>query len=877
MAGGTSLITRFEGRVDASLSRAARVTADALAKVEDKLKSARDKLARLGDGGKRGGQDASAALKKTQGAAEKVGQSGVKAGKSLRDIGSDAKKGESVAVGSLKKIGGAIAALAIGDKIMDGITKAFKDAADKSQTEKSVAAVFQGQTGQIAKASQSAAAALGLSETAYRKLATTVGAGLKNQGFKDFGNQTQNIIQLGADLAAQFGGSTAEAVEAIGSLFRGEADPIERFGVSIKQSAIDAELAARGQSKLTGAAKTAAEAQARMRLLYRQTSDAQGAFARNTGETNVKMQIAAAKWDNLSAKIGERFLPVANKAMDWFTATAIPALDTFNSGAAQGVTKWFGDMDRLFGGMGPALAGFGEAWAALGKALGTIFGDIGKAFNGELAGMAPELREGFKDAGDIIRMILDGIAGAVRVFTEIANAVWAKYGKQFTEITRGIARIVGSLWAGFWRALKSIIEIFLGAITGDWKRGARGWISLVTGLGRTIRGVWDGMWRALKGAASVAVDAIGSVWGRITQRMSGPINSAIGLVNKLIDAYNGVAKSVGLGQIGHVGTIGKQFGRDTGKKRGSARGGILPGYSLAGWGDDQLHPVRRGEGILVSEALDNPWERARLLALNRAALTGRRREFYAQFGGGYAGGGIVRPVPGGWTTYPGHRGIDFPVPFGTPVHSFRAGRVANIIPGHYSWGNYVQVNHGSFMSAYAHLSRILVSVGQMLQAGQTLGLVGSTGNSTGPHLHFEVWSGGTRVSPVPYLSGAASSGAGGGGLPLIDLGPIRSILSAMGGVGGTPWANIVGALTRKAGRGALDKLAKFGFDAGGWLPPGPSIAYNGTGRPEPVLTREQLDELASGRAATVVVDGRDLRAALRSEVRAAVRTTRRLP
>ena len=68
------------------------------------------------------------------------------------------------------------------------------------------------------------------------------------------------------------------------------------------------------------------------------------------------------------------------------------------------------------------------------------------------------------------------------------------------------------------------------------------------------------------------------------------------------------------------------------------------------------------------------------------------------------------------------------------------------------YGNYTCVDRGSgFATCYGHQSKILVAVGQPVQQGQQIGLVGNTGNSTGPHLHFEVRLNGTPTDPMPYL------------------------------------------------------------------------------------------------------------------------------
>jgi murein DD-endopeptidase MepM/ murein hydrolase activator NlpD len=98
-----------------------------------------------------------------------------------------------------------------------------------------------------------------------------------------------------------------------------------------------------------------------------------------------------------------------------------------------------------------------------------------------------------------------------------------------------------------------------------------------------------------------------------------------------------------------------------------------------------------------------------------------------------------------------HEGIDIGCAYGTPNRAAAAGTViyAGWLGG---YGNLVVVDHGNGLStAYAHASSMLVSVGQSVSQGQTVSLVGSTGNSSGPHLHFEVRVNGVAVDPLPYL------------------------------------------------------------------------------------------------------------------------------
>jgi len=130
---------------------------------------------------------------------------------------------------------------------------------------------------------------------------------------------------------------------------------------------------------------------------------------------------------------------------------------------------------------------------------------------------------------------------------------------------------------------------------------------------------------------------------------------------------------------------------------------------------------------------------------------------------GAPGGCEARPAPGpivsGFGTRENpigggtgvHTGVDIAAGFGTPIRACKAGKV--VIAGWQGgYGNAVVLDHGGGMGTlYGHQSTIAVVVGQNVAAGAVIGYVGSTGNSTGPHLHFEVRLGGTPVDPVPYL------------------------------------------------------------------------------------------------------------------------------
>ena len=151
---------------------------------------------------------------------------------------------------------------------------------------------------------------------------------------------------------------------------------------------------------------------------------------------------------------------------------------------------------------------------------------------------------------------------------------------------------------------------------------------------------------------------------------------------------------------------------------------------------------------------------------------GRDGQFYEASGVGEQRTGLLAPVPGRITSNYGmrrhpilgyrrmHKGMDFRAPHGTPIYAVTDGTVqtAGRNGGH---GNYIKLNHGNGLATgYSHMSRLAVSSGQRVRRGQVIGYSGSTGLSTGPHLHYEMFRNGRNIDPasVQFVNRAQLSG-----------------------------------------------------------------------------------------------------------------------
>ena len=148
--------------------------------------------------------------------------------------------------------------------------------------------------------------AYGLSQSQAAQASVFLGSVLKQYGFtvEESAGQTQKLIKLAQDLAVTYGYDVQEALLAITALFRGEYDPIEKFGVAMKQNEVNARVAADGMGDLEGAALANAQATARLTMLFERAGDSMGAFERASNTLYAAQQRVAAGMENLQIAFG---------------------------------------------------------------------------------------------------------------------------------------------------------------------------------------------------------------------------------------------------------------------------------------------------------------------------------------------------------------------------------------------------------------------------------------------------------------------------------------------------------------------------------------------------------------------------------------------
>jgi phage-related minor tail protein len=450
------------------------------------------------------------------------------------------------------------------------------------------------------------------------------------------------------------------------------------------------------------------------------------------------------------------------------------------------------------------------------------------------------------------------ITGAAKLLWEVGVKPVLRYIKDGLEI----------LGAGFkWlyaKGVKPPMDLIRGVVEVAWSKGIKPVFKL-------LRSGVD----AVADAFRVAKDNVKKQWDKMRAITKAPVSFIVNTVYNggIVPLWNRVAKVVG--------------GKTLSPLKGFARGGILPGQSSWRQGDDQLVPMRKGEGVYVSEAMRDPYERARLHAVNKAAMSGRSLKTF-QGGQGYAKGGIIGTLKS-WGKSAWDWGKD--TVSGVLGKGFGAIKgLLNKMPGaNTGWGSLVKEAPISWIQSLTRVGKDRESkmtggpgVKAALnwaksQAGKPYQW-GGAGNPSfdcsgfmssiqkrilGQNPKGRLWSthafqgntapaGWVRNLKSPFMIGVTNNGVG------HTAGTLAGVnVESRGGDG-----VVVGSRARGYNSSLFNSRYGFApakkYDNGGWLMPGAGPTVNATGKPEAVFTASQwssINTLAQRGASGGISDG----------------------
>jgi phage-related minor tail protein len=442
------------------------------------------------------------------------------------------------------------------------------------------------------------------------------------------------------------------------------------------------------------------------------------------------------------------------------------------------------------------------------------------------------------------------IKPALKAIGDFFKWLWDKAIKPVIGYFKEGLRVLGSVFKWLYeKGVKPPLNAIADAAKWVWDKGVK----------PAFNRLKDGL-KAVGDAFKSAKEFISKQWSKLSDIAKKPVGFVINHVYNegIVPLWNKVAKVVG--------------GKTLGTLKGFAKGGILAGRSSWRDGDDQLVPMRKGEGVYVSEAMRDPYERARLHAVNQAAMRGQSLSRY-QGGQGYAKGGIVGTI-GDWTKSAWDWGKDTVGGFLNKGFGAVKGMLDGLPGANTGWGSLIKEVPLSWIKSLTALgkdkeSKLTGGPGvksalawAKAQAGKPYQW-GGAGNPSfdcsgfmssiqkkimGQNPKGRLWStfsfqgdqapaGWVRGLKAPFMIGITNANKG------HTAGTLAGVnVESRGGDG-----VVVGPGARGYDSSLFNAVYGFApskkYDSGGWLMPGARPTVNATGKPEPVFTAEQWSSI----------------------------------
>ena len=436
---------------------------------------------------------------------------------------------------------GAIGGLAAG---------AAKAASDMQQSSGGVDAVFKESAGAVHDWAKTSAEDVGLAASEYNTMAAGIGGALSGMGvpLDEAAQSTHDLMLRAADLASVFGGTTAQATEAVSSAFRGEYDSLQRLIPSISGAAVEAKIAAEASAGMTYASEEAAKAGAITNLIMEESAGAAGNFAKESDTAAGAQAIATAKFQDTAAALGEQLLPALTTVMEWLSKVG-----NWVSEHIPLVTTLIG----VIGGLAAAvlLINAGMALYSAAQTVATIATGAWSAAAGLGAVATTALGAAVAFLTSPITLIVLAIGALIAIVVllvknwdtvaEVATKCWETIKSAASSVLDWLKETVGSIidgiksaWSGFadflsgiWDGIKQVAGVAFEAIKTIAMGPIGALLKILEMFGIDTEDIFEGIktvataiWGAIKSAAETALAAI--LW---------PINKVKDAITWVID------------------------------------------------------------------------------------------------------------------------------------------------------------------------------------------------------------------------------------------------------------------------------------------------------------------------------------------------------
>jgi phage-related protein len=432
---------------------------------------------------------------------------------------------------------------------------AVKSASRTQQAFGGLDAVFGKSAGQMKDWAKGAGTSMGLSASQYAEGASKIGAQLKNLGvpMDQVSGKTNDMMKMGADLAATYGGTTTEAVDALSAALRGEADPAERYGLALSQTAVKAQMAADGTDKLTGKAAQQAKTTALLSLATKQAGGALGQFARESDSAAGSAQIAQAEWDNAKSTLGTALLPIVAQVAKWLGKLSVfvqknatvfqilvviiglVAAAILVAAAAQAI-------------MNLALLAFPGTWIVLAIiaviAIIVLLWNKCEGFRNVVFAVWNAIKIAFTAMGVAVQAVARFFVAAWNVIAGAVAAAWAK----IVAIAGGIGAYFARVWnlvklsaSLAWNFIAGVVKAVVGKIVAIGKFIAAPYIAVFKAIKVVAQLVFQVLrigFELIRAVAIAVVQRIKAVWVSIFNAIR---SFVVGVINKIVAVIRPVA------------------------------------------------------------------------------------------------------------------------------------------------------------------------------------------------------------------------------------------------------------------------------------------------------------------------------------------------
>jgi hypothetical protein len=463
----------------------------------------------------------------------------------LKSMEGAASKTGSVTTGVFQGIGQAVAGAGISmvtagiDMAVDKIGESLELASDKAEAASKVNKLYGESADIITAASEGSAEAVGLSSGAYLESAGNLGNLITNLGFAgdEAANMTVDMVQLAADMGSFNNASTEEVTEAMGAAFRGETEPIRRFGVMLDDASVKAKAMEMGLYSGVGALDKNAKATATYQLILEQTTEAQGDFADTADGLANSQKIAGAQMDDAWTRVGEAITPIAQTLLPLLADAVVWVADQI-AFVIEAVSAWVDDnqelitnIQRAFDALmsfaqligGLVISTIGELAYRIGGLIGLIV-DLAGALIDTGAAVVKVLTGDFEGAATSAQMALDRIGS----FAENAQRAMGDTGRRAADEALAAAAVTTA-------AADEAASGTINALAGGYAAGAP---QVAAAAGEVADTIPDAMDTASTEAALIAAKTPGEIASGIRSTRAAPKDAMTQLREDLKSAIN---------------------------------------------------------------------------------------------------------------------------------------------------------------------------------------------------------------------------------------------------------------------------------------------------------------------------------------------------